>query len=118
MWVTLGGVQKFKLGIPIRDMRLMDPNLLGSETGKILVRDNAIVFSVEHVRVIITAHMAIIPQDGFQHSDLNKRFNTLLQEHIWEAAQVIPCTSSMSLSVQVPGCCWIWVGISRRSHLF
>ena len=36
-------------------MRLVDPNLLTSETGKILVRDNAIVFSIEHVRLIITA---------------------------------------------------------------
>ena len=35
-------------------MRLVDPNLLTSETGKILVRDNAIVYSVEHVRIIIT----------------------------------------------------------------
>lgn len=69
-------------------MRLMDPNLLTSETGKILVRDNAIVFSVEHVRVIITAEMVIIPQDGFQHNALNQRFNNLLQEHIIEAAQV------------------------------
>ena len=40
--------------MPIRDMRLVDPNLLTSETGKVLVRDNAIVFSVEHVRIIIT----------------------------------------------------------------
>lgn len=36
-------------------MRLVDPNLLTSETGKILVRDNAIVFSIEHARLIITA---------------------------------------------------------------
>lgn len=47
--------QRFKLRVPIRDMRLVDPNLLTSETGKILVRDNAIVFSIEHVRLIITA---------------------------------------------------------------
>jgi len=46
--------QRFKLRVPIRDMRLVDPNLLTSETGKILVRDNAIVYSVEHVRIIIT----------------------------------------------------------------
>ena len=46
--------QRFKLRVPIRDMRLVDPNLLTSETGKILVRDNAIVFSIEHVRIIIT----------------------------------------------------------------
>ena len=69
-------------------MSLMDPNLLTSETGKILVRDNAIVFSVEHVRVIITADMVIIPREGFENSPLNSRFNALLQEHIEEAAQV------------------------------
>ena len=83
--------QKFKLGVPIRDMRLMDPNLLTSETGKILVRDNAIVFSVEHVRVIITADMVIIPRDAFDHNPSNLRFNSLLQEHIIEAAQVSSC---------------------------
>ena len=49
------GPQKFKLGVPIRDMRLLDPNLLTSETGKVLVRDNAIVFSMEHARLLITA---------------------------------------------------------------
>lgn len=85
-WPSL--LQKFKLGVPIRDMRLMDPNLLTSETGKILVRDNAIVVSVEHVRIIITADMVIIPQDGFEHIPLNIRFNGLLQQHIMEAAQV------------------------------
>lgn len=67
----------------------MDPNLLTSETGKILVRDNAIVVSVEHVRVIVTADMVIIPQDGFEHNKLNQAFNSLLQEHIIEHAQVL-----------------------------
>lgn len=66
----------------------MDPNLLTSETGKILVRDNAIVFSVEHVRVIITAEMIIIPRDGFDKNSANVRFISLLQSHIEEAAQV------------------------------
>ena len=80
--------QKFKLGVPIRDMRLMDPNLLTSETGKILVRDNALVLSIEHVRVIITAEMVIIPRDGFDHNPLHTRFNSLLKEHIIEGAQV------------------------------
>lgn len=41
--------------LPVRDMRLVDPNLLTSETGKILVRDNGIVVSIEHVRLIIMA---------------------------------------------------------------
>ncbi|KAK9813533.1 hypothetical protein WJX73_005543 [Symbiochloris irregularis] len=82
-----GIIQKFKLGVPIRDMRLMDPNLLTSATAKILVRDNAIVVSVEHVRVIVTSDMVIMPQDGFEHNKLNQAFNSLLQEHIIEHAQ-------------------------------
>ncbi|KAK9820945.1 hypothetical protein WJX81_001015 [Elliptochloris bilobata] len=82
-----GVIQKFKLGVPIRDMRLLDPNLLTSETGKVLVRDNAIVFSMEHARLIITADCVIIPQSGFDHSPLAQHFSTLLEEHITEAAQ-------------------------------
>ena len=78
--------QKFKLGVPIRDMRLLDPNLLTSETGKVLVRDNAIVFSMEHARLLITADCVIIPMSGFDHSPLAQHFSTLLEEHITEAA--------------------------------
>lgn len=37
-YLVCDGLQKFRLGVPIRDMRLLDPNLLTSETGKILVR--------------------------------------------------------------------------------
>ena len=80
-------LQKFKLGIPIRDMRLLDPNLLTSETGKILVRDNAIVFAMEHIRLIISATTVIIPRDGFEQNLLNARFNALLEESIIEASQ-------------------------------
>ena len=68
-------------------MRLLDPNLLTSETGKILVRDNAIVFSVEHVRLIITADCVIIPQTGFEQSSLSTRFAVMLEEAIIEASQ-------------------------------
>ena len=55
-------------------MRLLDPVLLTSETGKILVRDNAIVFSIEHVRLIISATVVIIPRDGFEHNPVNARW--------------------------------------------
>lgn len=79
-------LQKFKLGIPIRDMRLLDPNLLTSESGKILVRDNAIVFAMEHIRLIISATTVIIPRDGFEQNLLNSRFNALLEESIIEAS--------------------------------
>ncbi len=80
-------MQKFRLGVPIRDMRLLDPNLLTSETGKILVRDNAIVFSMEHVRLIITADCVIIPQTGFERDSLATRFTAMLEESIIEASQ-------------------------------
>lgn len=80
-------MQKFKLGIPIRDMRLLDPNLLTADIGKILVRDNAIVFAMEHIRLIISATAVIIPRDGFEQNLLNSRFNALLEESIIEAAQ-------------------------------
>ncbi|DBA74020.1 TPA: hypothetical protein ACH3X1_010841 [Trebouxia sp. C0004] len=80
-------ISKFKLGIPIRDMRLLDPNLLTSETGKILVRENAIVFAMEHIRLIISATTVIIPRDGFEQNLLNSRFNALLEESIIEASQ-------------------------------
>jgi hypothetical protein len=68
-------------------MRLLDPNLLTSETGKILVRDNAIVFSMEHVRCIITADCVIIPQTGFEQSSLSMRFAGMLEEAVIEASQ-------------------------------
>ena len=77
-------LQNYKLGIPIRDMRLLDPNLLTSETGKILVRDNAIVFSMEHVRLIITAEEVIIPMEGFEHNLALQRFNQMLESAIRE----------------------------------
>lgn len=77
-----------KLGVPIRDMRLLDPNLLTSETGKILVRDNVIVVSIEHVRLIITADCVIIPREGFEHNPLNIGFNSLLEDVIAEFAEV------------------------------
>ena len=84
---SMPALQKFRLGVPIRDMRLLDPNLLTSETGKILVRDNAIVFSMEHVRLIITADCVIIPQTGFEQSSLSNRFAVMLEEAIIEASQ-------------------------------
>lgn len=88
-------LQKFKLGIPIRDMRLLDPNLLTSETGKLLVRDNAIVMSIEHVRLIITADLVIIPREGFDHNPLHIRLNDLISEVIADFARVSLSIPSM-----------------------
>ncbi|KXZ44220.1 hypothetical protein GPECTOR_71g581 [Gonium pectorale] len=56
-------IQTCRLEIPIRDMRLMD-SALGTETlAQLLVRDNALVFSMEHVRLIITHDKVVVPLD-------------------------------------------------------
>jgi len=42
--------------IPMRDLRLMDPALQTWDAyAQILVRDNAMVVSIEHVRLILSA---------------------------------------------------------------
>lgn len=49
----------FKLDVPIRDMRLLDSSFSNYETiGQISVRDNAIVFSMEHVKAMVMADKA------------------------------------------------------------
>eukprot|EP00798_Chlamydomonas_sp_ICE-L_P002215 gene2215-33775_t len=51
----------FNLDIPSRDMRLMDTHLVNYDTiGQLLVRENALVFSMEHVRLIIMADKYIV----------------------------------------------------------
>ena len=52
------------------------------------MRDNAIVFSVEHVRLIITADMVIIPRDGYEKRPNNIAFVELLEDSIAEGVQV------------------------------
>jgi hypothetical protein len=59
VWRCVDDTQGFNLDIPIRDMRLLDTHLSNYETiGQILVRENAIVFSMEHVKAIILADKA------------------------------------------------------------
>ncbi|EFJ43506.1 hypothetical protein VOLCADRAFT_96274 [Volvox carteri f. nagariensis] len=56
-------IQTCRLEIPMRDMRLMD-SALGTETlAQLLVRDNALVFSMEHVRLIIMHDKVVVPLD-------------------------------------------------------
>lgn len=76
--------QKYDLGVPIRDMRLLDVSLVASETGKMLVRDNAIVFSMEHVRLLITAEQVFVPRDGFENNNLNVKFVERLEMEVAE----------------------------------
>ena len=52
-------LQMFKLDVPIRAMRLLDSSFSNYETiGQISVRDNAIVFSMEHVKAMVMADKA------------------------------------------------------------
>ncbi|EFN54353.1 hypothetical protein CHLNCDRAFT_135619 [Chlorella variabilis] len=92
------------LGIPIRDMRLLDFNLLSSETGKLLVRDNAFILSIEHVRLIITADKVLIPREGYEHNPLSNRFVDVLEESIAEwARQQSAATRPVSIDISMHG---------------
>lgn len=63
-------MQVMGLEIPMRDLRLMDPALQAWDTyAQILVRDNAMVFSVEHARLIIAADkVSYIIASSIQHA--------------------------------------------------
>lgn len=77
-------IAKTGLNIPIRDMRLLDFNLAQSDS-TILVRENAIIASIEHARVIIMADKAIIPREGVEHNPLASQFMDSLEDavHDW-----------------------------------
>ena len=63
-------------------MRLLDSHLSNYETiGQILVRENAIVFSMEHVKAIIMADKAIVPLEE-DKSEVKERFVTYLEQMI------------------------------------
>jgi hypothetical protein len=74
------------LRVPIRDMRLLD-HQLGASDSTLLVRDNAIIVSLEHVRVIVAADRAILPREGADHSPLAARFVDVLEEAVGEWAR-------------------------------
>jgi hypothetical protein len=76
-------IHKNGLHIPIRDMRLLDFNL-GASDSTILVRDSALIVSLEHVRFIVTADRAIIPREGTDQNPLTSRFVDVLEEAIGE----------------------------------
>jgi magnesium transporter len=76
-------IAKTGLSIPIRDMRLLDFNLAQNDS-TILVRDNAIIASLEHARVIIMADKAIIPRQTEEQNPLASRFLDVLEESIAE----------------------------------
>lgn len=76
-------IGKLGLSIPIRDMRLLDHNLLQSDS-VILVREGAIIASLEHVRIIIMHDKVIIPREGVENNPLTSRFVDILDESIQE----------------------------------
>jgi len=76
-------IHKTGLNIPIRDMRLLDFHL-GTSDSTILVRDSALLVSLEHVRFIVTADRAIIPREGTDQDLLTSRFVDVLEDAIGE----------------------------------
>jgi hypothetical protein len=53
------------LELPMRDMRLLDPAMQPFETvAQLLVRDNALVFSMEGARCVIMADKVMVPLEG------------------------------------------------------
>ncbi len=76
-------ISKVGLSIPIRDMRLLDHSLAISDS-IILVRENAIIASLEHVRLIIMHDKVLIPREGVEQSDLAGHFVDALDEAIQE----------------------------------
>uniref|UniRef100_A0A7S0UPT9 Magnesium transporter n=1 Tax=Polytomella parva TaxID=51329 RepID=A0A7S0UPT9_9CHLO len=49
-----------KLGVQLRDMRLLDPNISTAYTSAILCRDKAIIVNIEHVKAIITTDYVLV----------------------------------------------------------
>jgi magnesium transporter len=82
--------QAFSLDLPVRDMRLLDSQLVDFKTiGQILVRNNVILVSMEHVRCIITAKEVIVPVEDNEKSEVCARFcmwlESMVQEYVAEA---------------------------------
>ena len=77
--------QRFRLGVPIRDMRLMDAAIFAPDAAVILVRDNALVLRIEHVRLIVTADEVLLPQDGAVGDAAGARFGAALLDAILDA---------------------------------
>ena len=49
------------------------------------------MFSIEHVRLIVTADMVIIPRDGYEKRPNNIAFVDRLDDCIAEGVQVMSC---------------------------
>lgn len=42
------------LGIPFRDLRILDPSIPTPSPSSVFIRENAIIFNIESLRMIIT----------------------------------------------------------------
>jgi len=94
-------IQTLGLDIPSRDMRLLDSNLINYDTiGQLLVRDNALVFSMEHVRLIITADKVIIPLED-DKNDAKDRFIMFLEHLLQEREPPSPGTKGANTAFLV-----------------
>ena len=100
-------MQKFKLGVPIRDMRLLDPHLATSETGRVLVCPLACLSRCTEVLMLPppgALASAVIAEDGTQLQAL-------------QASRGVPCTVSptgrASAALSMPGAALEPVGDGR-----
>lgn len=97
-------IQKFQLGLPIRDMRLLDSSLVTSSRGNIAVREGVIVVAIEYVRIIITAERVILPQDGFdrrpEFHEFVARLAATVLEAAWERRRLEDLTKDQSSTFQ------------------
>mmetsp|Transcript_16540 Transcript_16540/g.49302 ORF Transcript_16540/g.49302 Transcript_16540/m.49302 type:complete len:428 (-) Transcript_16540:775-2058(-) len=74
-------VQNLSLGVSIRDMRLMDSHFVNYDTiGQIAVRENTIVFSIEHVKALITPDKVVLPIEEDRPSEVQERFISVLED--------------------------------------
>ena len=48
------------------------------------VRDNAIIFTMEYVRLIVTADKVLVPREGYEHNPLANRC-VLVLSPLWQA---------------------------------
>ena len=63
-------------------MNIADFSLVGSSQSTILVRDNAIIAAIEHVRFCVTADRVIIPREGAEMFPMAAKFVNVLEEAI------------------------------------
>lgn len=52
-----------RLGIPWRDLRILDPSIPSPSPAAIFIREQAIVFNVESLRMIVTKDEVRTPEE-------------------------------------------------------